>query len=241
MSSRVRGWLVALTVACAVGALAGWAGYALVAAREPVVLPTGDRVDAALASLADDPVYVTPDGRSMLSAADEASLEEQISAAPVPVRVIVWQSSKEAGHGYSFDVDEQVADYFAERDGRPGVAVVWQGPDDVDTSAPSGYRTYRLPTLESQGEASLRLGEYVDQLTGTTDTELLVPDTGDQDVSLGVGGGIAAALFFVALPTALVLWALEAFLLRRSGLRGRGRRTPAATGGATTKSSRRIP
>jgi hypothetical protein len=169
----------------------------------------GDRVEAAVDALRDSAVHVPPDGRAMLSAEAEERLEAVIAESPVPVHVVVWRSSREAGgEPYSFTLPEMIAAEL----GEPGVYVVWQGPEDADAEAQPGHRLdYDVPDLEPVGDPETRLTEFVRGL----DEESVVEEE-PWDYWGGVGGGIAAGLL-IGGGIALAAWLLAGIVRAASG------------------------
>lgn len=188
-------------------------------AREP-----GDRVQGAIAALREDPVYVAPDGRDMVSVEGERRLERLIAAAPVPVHVLVWESSREAGpEPYSFTLPEQLATEL----GEPGIYIVWQGPEDVGVDVPEGKSLgWEVPDLEIVGDAETQLSEFVTGLPASGALE----DAESNDYWGGVGGGIGAALLMVAAPTALGAYLLTGFARFATGRPFRNRPRPGSKG-----------
>ena len=187
--------------ALAIGAAGIVWGVHIVDGRSEVTsIDPGDRVEAAVASLRTDDVYVPPDGRRMMSEEAERDLEAVIADAAVPVHVVVWRASSEAGgEPYSFTLPEM----FAEQLGEPGVYVVWQGPEDADTAAETGKRLdYFVPDLDDTGDAATRISEFV---AGLDEDSLITDD--NSDYWGGVGGGIGAGVLFGG-AIALGAWVL---------------------------------
>ena len=166
-----------------------WGVHVVDGRSEVTSIDPGDRVEAAVASLRTDDVYVPPDGRRMMSEEAERDLEAVIADAAVPVHVVVWRASSEAGgEPYSFTLPEM----FAEQLGEPGVYVVWQGPEDADTAAETGQRLdYVVPDLVDTGDAATRISEFV---AGLDEDSQITDDNGDYWG--GVGGGIGAGVLF---------------------------------------------
>lgn len=187
--------------ALAIGAAGVAWGVHVVDGRADVTdIEPGDRVGAAVEALRTDDVYVPPDGRGMLAEDAEQRLERVVADAAVPVHVVVWQASDQAGgEPYSFTLPEMIAEEL----GEPGVYVVWQGPGSADADAAPGTRIdYSGPDLEAAGDAELRITEFVEQL----DADSLVEHDGS-DYWGGPGGGIAAGLMFGS-GIALAAWVL---------------------------------
>ena len=189
------------TAALVVGAAAALWGVHVVDERAEVTdIAPGDRVEGAVAALRDSSVYVTPDGRSMLAEDAERRLEDVIAGASVPVHVVVWHSSQEAGgEPYAFRLPEMLAEELDE----PGLYVVWQGPEDAYAEAPAGQRLdWDIPDLESAGDAERRITEFVEGLG----PDPLI-DEESSDYWGGIGGGIAAGAL-IGGSIALGAWVL---------------------------------
>jgi hypothetical protein len=186
-----------------------WGVHVVDGRSEVTSIDPGDRVEAAVASLRTDDVYVPPDGRRMMSEEAERDLEAVIADAAIPVHVVVWRASSEAGgEPYSFTLPEM----FAEELGEPGVYVVWQGPQDADTAAETGQRIdYVVPDLEDTGDAATRISEFVAGL----DEDSLIPDD-NSDYWGGVGGGIGAGVL-IGGTIALVAWVLVGIVRATTG------------------------
>jgi hypothetical protein len=187
--------------ALAIGAAGVAWGVHVVDGRADVTsIAPGDRVEAAVDALRTDDVYVPPDGRRMLAEDAEQRLEQVIADAPVPVHVVVWRASDQAGgEPYSFTLPEMIAEEL----GEPGIYVVWQGPGDADADTAAGTRIdYGGPDLEAAGDAELRITEFVEQL----EEDSLIEDD-EFDYWGGRGGGFAAGLMFGG-GIALSAWVL---------------------------------
>lgn len=128
----------------------------------------GDRVLDAVAGLADDHVHVSVDGRPMLDEDGEAAVAAALAERDLPVHVVVWRFSREAGYDHSIEAAEQIV---AELD-EPSVVVLWQGPEDSHVEATAGWRVdWRDEDDESVevepeylGDAEQRLLEWIEQL-----------------------------------------------------------------------------
>jgi hypothetical protein len=210
----------------AVAALAVGAGAAAVTVSRMgdddwTVPEPGDRVAAAIASLEDDPVYVSADGRAWLDRDDETALEALIAERDLPVRVVVWQPSTKAGYDHpSLSPAEQIVTYLDE----PVLLVLWQGPDDSLVDTPDGWKT-RYPDYEETWEQEPTfLGDTRADLQNwlsSIPSDVLEESTGS-DYYGGTGGGIAFGLLVglpivggIALVAGLVrLWAGRGFRAR---------------------------
>lgn len=217
--------VVDLGLACLLGLGGAALGVHLVDQRgEQTAREPGDRVQGAIAALREDPVYVAPDGRDMVSVEGERRLERLIADAPVPVHVLVWESSHEAGpEPYSFTLPDQLATEL----GEPGIYIVWQGPEDVGVDVPEGKSLgWEVPDLEIAGDAETRLSEFITGLPASGTLE----DAESNDYWGGVSGGIAAALLMVAAPTALGAYLLTGLARLATGRPFRNRPRPGSKG-----------
>src|SRR5690606_5833994 len=95
----------------------------------------GDRVLDAVAGQADDHVHVSVDGRPMLDEEDEAAVAAAIAERDLPVHVVVWRFSRDAGYAHSIEAAEQIVTELDE----PGVVVLWQGPEDSHAETTEGW------------------------------------------------------------------------------------------------------
>jgi len=217
--------VVDLAIACVLGLCGAALGVHLVDQREvQTAREPGDRVQGAIAALREDPVYVAPDGRDMVSVAGERRLEQLIAAAPVPVHVLVWEASLQAGpEPYSFTLPEQLAAEL----GEPGIYVVWQGPDDVGVGVPEDQQLgWEVPRLQPLGDAETRLSEFIGGLPASGALE----DAESHDYWGGVGGGIAAALVMVTAPAAAGAYLLTGLARLATGRPFRNRPRPLPKG-----------
>ena len=211
--------LATAAVAAVVGVL--W-GVHIVDGRERLTtVPPGDRVEGAVAALRESDVYVAPDGRDMLPEDGEARLERVIAEAPVPVHVVVWEASSQAGgEPYSFTLTDMIADQLDE----PGVYIVWQGPEDAEAEAGPGFGIdYDVPDLEPAGDAETRMTEFVQGLGKDS-----LVEQEDSDYWGGTGGGIAAGALMGG-GIAVGVWLLAGIVRAANGRpflnRPRGTRT----------------
>ncbi|MDR6175891.1 hypothetical protein QE364_000507 [Nocardioides zeae] len=205
-----------LAVALLLGAAAAAVVVLRMAGAEPFSVPEpGDRVEAAVAALADGPVYVSPDGRSMLSERDEAALEELIEDRDLPVRIVVWQPSTKAGYDHpTLSPAQQILDGLTD----PTILVLWQGPDDSSVATTDGWNN-RFPDYEESfereptflGDAGLSLTEWL----GSVPPDIL-EERSTSDYYGGPGGGIAFGLL-VGLPIVAAVWVLAGLVRMRAG------------------------
>ncbi|WP_447645646.1 hypothetical protein [Nocardioides zeae] len=214
--SVLRSRITHVVVALLLGAVAAAVVVLRMADAEPFSVPEpGDRVRTAIADLADGPVHVSPDGRTMLSEADEAALEELIRSRDLPVRIVVWQPSTKAGYEHpTLSPAEQILDDLAE----PTLLVLWQGPDDSRVATTDGW-TNRFPdydeTFEREptflGDAALSLTEWIDSVPAD-----ILEQRPTSDYYGGTGGGIAFGLL-VGLPIVAAVWVLAGLVRLRAG------------------------
>ncbi|WP_181312620.1 hypothetical protein [Nocardioides campestrisoli] len=128
----------------------------------------GDRVRDAVAGVADDRVHVSADGRAMLDEEGEAAVAAALAERDLPVHVVVWRHSMDAGYDHYIEAAEQIV---AELD-EPSLVVLWQGPEDSHAEATEGwtavYRTDETGSVSPEpdylGDARKRLLEWIEQL-----------------------------------------------------------------------------
>ncbi|GAB3080267.1 hypothetical protein [Nocardioides zeae] len=221
LRSRVTHALVAL----AVGSGAAAATVSRMGDDDWTVPEPRDRVAVAIASLEDDPVYVSPDGRAWLDEDGEAAVEAHIAERDLPVRVVVWQPSTKAGYQHpTLSPAQQIVTYLDE----PVLLVLWQGPDDSLVDAPDGWKT-RYPGYDETWEQEPTfLGDTrtdLEDWLSSVPTDVLEESTGS-DYYGGTGGGIAFGLL-VGLPVVGGI-ALAAGLVRLGAGRGFRARPPSA-------------
>ncbi|WP_110180786.1 hypothetical protein [Nocardioides solisilvae] len=140
--------------------VAGWA--------DPRPAEPGDRVLEAVAGLADDRVHVTVDGRSMLDEEGEAAVAAAIAERDLPVHVVVWRFSRDAGYDHTIQAAEQIV---AELD-EPAHVVLWEGTEGGHGETTEGW-TFTTSTgdggwvedePEFLGDAEKRLLEWIEQV-----------------------------------------------------------------------------
>lgn len=168
-----------------------------------------DRVTNALAGLADDGVYVAPDGRDMLNRAGERKVAAAIAASTEPIKVVVWTRTSFAGASL-FDLRQQLEAGLAAAGGH-GIYLIWEGPENggLDTYGKYGYISSISTHDDFVGDPAVtipRLVKQVDEQVHWSD------DDGDFDYYGGVGGGItigalmgAGILIGLALLYALIV------------------------------------
>jgi len=212
--NRLTQVLAAAAAALAIGA---GATYAVVDRVSHVAEPNppGDRVRAAIAGVRDDHVYVADDGRSMLSTAGEHHLQQVIGKRRLPVYVVVWQPSRNAGYDHYIEAAEQIVAGLP----APATVVLWQGPEDSTVQTSEDYRIVEEDGIHDEpsylGDADKRLTEWVDALP---DRPLEPWDR--FDYYGGTGGGIAFALV-IGVPSLVGLWIVIGIVRRITGRRFR--------------------
>ena len=144
--------------ALAIGAAGVAWGVHVVDGRADVTdIEPGDRVEAAVEALRTDDVYVPPDGRGMLAEDAEQRLERVVADAAVPVHVVVWQASDQAGgEPYSFTLPEMIAEELASP-GSTSSGRAPAAPTPTPLRAPgstTAVRTSRRPGTPSCGSPS---------------------------------------------------------------------------------------
>jgi hypothetical protein len=197
MSALRRGALGLAHVLLAVGVGGGLATLATVALddhRDAQVaasarvddVPLGDRLEAALAGVRDDGVYVADDGRSLVSPEGEAQIEAAVAAQPVPTYVFVWSQDAQIG------MDDLLRDDLLGRalDDRDGFVLVWEGPGEgsvFGVGPDGGYADFS--SLDFVGDPATTISQLVasispDDLYGSSSS-----DDGGGDYWGGVAGG----------------------------------------------------
>ncbi len=220
LRSRITHALVAL----AVGSGAAAATVSRMGDDDWTVPEPGDRVAAAIASLEDDPVHVSADGRDWLDEDGEAALETLIAERDLPVRVVVWQPSTKAGYQHpSLSPAQQIVTYLDE----PVLLVLWQGPEASAVDTPDGWKT-RYPGYEETWEQQPTfLGDVrtdLENWLSAVPSDVLEERT-SSDYYGGTGGGIAFGLL-IGLPIAGGIALLAGFVRLWAG-RGFRARPPA--------------
>ncbi len=148
--------------------------------RVTAVSPPGDRVQAAIDELRVDRVHVPPDGRDMLDEAAEERLEGVVAGSDVPLYVVVWAPSDNAGY-LSTDVVDQLGAAIDPR----ALFVVWEGPGRGHEGVLDGYL---YAPLRFEGDPEARIRELVTELEGESVEPL------DEGAGEGVVDVLAGAL-----------------------------------------------
>lgn len=200
---RILGALLAVVVAVGAGLFAGLVpGHHAVppevdfddtilaaAAQEP----PGDRVQAAIDGVRETGFYVGPELRDELTDDEVATVERIIATAPVPVFVVWWADTADAGYNTAYAALDQLRVGVGE-DGY--YAVVTRGSYPLLESL--GYRAPYVDA-DAKGRPGPALERFVGELAAVP-PERDVPATGSRsDYWGGTGGGIAAGLLFAAL------------------------------------------
>lgn len=189
---RVRCGIGAL-VGLVLGSLAAWGVWSTRGGDgEPHLPPTGDRLEAAIAGVRADGVYVPPDGRFLLSEGSERRLEAQVATTEPRTVIIAWAPTTNAG----YDSVYAAADQIATRVNPNGVTIIWQGPHDGDVETPLGWPG---SSLDFEGDPETRLSEFLTSIDGE---EIEPSSEKDTDV---VGPILAGAVLGGAAYVALML------------------------------------
>ncbi|QWF21107.1 hypothetical protein KM427_19475 [Nocardioides sp. LMS-CY] len=200
---RVLGALLAVVVAVGVGLFAGLVpGHHAVppevdfddailaaAAQEP----PGDRVQAAIDGVRETGFYVGPELRDELTDDEVATVERIIATAPVPVFVVWWADTADAGYNTTYAALDQLRVGVGE-DGY--YAVVTRGSYPL-----LGALGYRDPYVDADGKgrAGAALERLVEELAAVPPERDFEGGDTRSDYWGGTGGGIAAGLLFAAI------------------------------------------
>lgn len=203
MSRRTRliGTAVAAVVAVATGLLLGLgpghhdepldydtANLAAARASTP-----GDRMQAAIDGVQETGFYVGPELRRELSDDEVATIERAISAAPVPVFVVWWEDTRDAGYSNSYAALDQLRAGV----GRDGFYAVLT-PGGVPLTEAVGYETPYVDE-DAKGRPAAALDRFVTELAAVPPERATPAGDSDWDYWGGAGGGFAAGLLFAAL------------------------------------------
>jgi hypothetical protein len=229
MTSRRMRWVgsgLALVVAVGLGLLLGlvpghhpvpeqvdWDASNVAAARAST---PGDRMQAAIDGVRESGFYVGPELRDQLTDDDVATLEQIIAAAPVPVFVIWWEDTRDAGYSTQYAALDQL---------RAGVgtdgfyAVVTRGSYPLTEAL--GYETPYVDA-DAKGRPAAALERFVGELAAVEPERETAGDGSDFDYWGGTGGGIAAGLLFAALGYVgvLAVVGVVGVFVRRRGATG---------------------
>lgn len=197
--------LVHLVVAVALGAGAVvWAVDRVDDTEDPrPELAAGDRVAEAIEGVRADRVHVTDDAREMLSEEGEQDLQALIAERDLPVYVVVWRSSREAGYHLVSDAARTIAEALPE----PALLVLWEDSDYSTVETSEGYRLGRDEETSTSVEGPSFLGDVATTLTEWL--RALPPDPLEpwerSDYYGGPVGGFFVGLLY-ATPVLLGLW-----------------------------------
>ena len=205
--SRLQDLGSAVVVALLVGGAAAWGADAVRTATGPQPAPVGDRVQRAADALrSGDHVYVAADAHDRLPPEAEARLEALAEESSLPVHVVVWEGSSDAGYDLSYDAMYQLQ-RLVDRD---GVYVLLEGPGDgIVEDRVEGGRVSDLPD-DLYGDPETRLREII----AAADRAEVEPawDYWGGPSGAALAGALAA---LVALPCCLVLLGLGRLLTGR--------------------------
>lgn len=205
--------------AAALGGAAGWGVATLASDDDAPTLAGSDRGRAAAAALREDRVFVTDEGRRMVSVEQEARLEAAAAAADPAVHVVVGQMADVAGMPSLHPMVEALAHDVD----RPGVYVVWQAPTR-GVVWDHGLSTQGEVDKDFVGDPTTHLLETIAQVDGLEvgPDHRGTPDVGaGWGIAYGIMGGLAVGL--LVMPTAVVVSKLLRWWMAR---RSMGRRTP---------------
>ncbi|WP_244929713.1 hypothetical protein [Nocardioides sp. W7] len=158
MTGRLRDLVVAVLIG-ALGAVAGLAAYDVWRdQRAPALAPVGDRVQRAADALADgDRVYVAADAHDLVPPDVEERLETLAADSAIPVYLVAWEASREAGYGGIWDAAGQLQRLVDEE----AVYVIYRGPGDgLITDNVDGGLEGDVPD-DFNGDAARRLEEIL--------------------------------------------------------------------------------
>ena len=199
---RLAGATLALLVAAAAGLLAGLvpghqddparydfdsANLAAAAAEPP-----GDRVQAAIDGVQETGFYVAPELRGQLSDDEVAGIEQIVADSDVPLFVVWWEDTRDAGYNTAYAALDQLRVGVGE-DGY--YAVVTRGSYPLVEAV--GYASPYVDA-DAKGRPADALTRYVTELAAVPPEPEREPGSGS-DYWGGAGGGIAAGLLFAGL------------------------------------------
>lgn len=178
----------------------------------------GDRVLEAVEGLADDQVHVAEDGREFLDEQAEAAVAAAIAERDLPVYVVAWRASWNAGYDHDIEAADQILEHLPEA----SVLVLWQGPEDGLTQTRAGYSVSSGEEFDREtrpdyvGDPERRLLEWMDQLPeDPVQGELSGGNRWAESMGLGIGLSIPV-LFLVWCLLKLVDWRSRHRHARRS-------------------------
>lgn len=162
-------------------------------------VPPGDRMRAAIQGVSERGLYIGPELRHLFTSEDIARAEQIIAAADVPLFVVWWAPTTEAGYYLIYDALAQLRAGV----GREGLyAVVEPGGHTED-----GAIGYEKPYVfaDTAGRPGPSLLRYVETMAAVEPERPEPPSTDSDDYWGGPGGGFAAGLLFVGLGYPLLL------------------------------------
>ena len=180
--SAAKRWGISLAVAVVVGIVAG-----VVAGFSPT--PTApapydsDRIEEAIAGLEQDPFYVAPELRHVLSAEEQSAISERLRTAEVPTYLLYMGSTVEGG----YYIEAYLLDFVAERLGRGFYAVVDETMEATDREYGVDMDYVSADVLKTRPAQGL--SAYADAMASA---EVDSPYGSQSDYWGGPGGGIAA-------------------------------------------------
>lgn len=193
MNTAARVVIVVLVVA--LGAAAMWWIKDSPALTEP---PQGDRIEAAVEILVDDPVYVAGELEGWMTDEQLAAIAAPIGDGDLPIRVIVWERTGQGGYSSDAVAAGQIAERLDE-----DLMIIFAAPGRLEPEE-VGLRTWRVsaPLAESPyydeavltaDEATGRVVTYLEQLDASNFQEY---DRPTYDYWGGTGGIIGAVILF---------------------------------------------
>ncbi|MQW75897.1 hypothetical protein GHK92_08430 [Nocardioides sp. dk4132] len=152
----------------------------------------GDRVQAAIDAVQETGLHIGPELRGELGADEVDRIEEIIADAPVPLFVVWWEESWQAG----YYPPESAMDQLRAGVFREGFYAV-VSPGRPPYLAALGYQEPRIEA-DGTGRPAAALTRVVTELADTEAARPGEPRPGSDDWG-GAGGGLAAGLLFALL------------------------------------------
>ena len=172
----------------------------------------GDRVQAAIDAVQETGLHIGPELRGEIGADEVDRIVETIADAPVPIFVVWWEESWEAGYAHP----ESAMDQLRAGVGEEGFYAVLS-PGRPPVLAALGYQEPRIEA-DGTGRPVAALSRVVTELAETEAARPGEPRPGSDDWG-GVRGGLAAGLIFALvgyLGLLLVFGVLGALVSSRS-------------------------
>lgn len=175
--------------------------------EEPDLGHVSDRVTNAIAGLADDGVYVAPDARDLIDERGERSLVKAVAEAEVPVSIVIWTKTFDAGTG-GFMLGQQLEREVAEQMPR-GVLFVWEGPNGTSSDTLIGDGFW-INDADFLGDPAITLPEMIEDAEANVEWREPDPYGNGSDYYGGLWGGFAVGLIYGtgALLGIAALWGL---------------------------------